>query len=464
MLFILPCVYIFSFLFAGYQLFQHKPQYILRFFIFGLPIYITALSLLNIYGLGNLMTLFQGMKELLVIGTLCFLIYHHTEYLTFTTTDKLVLAFFIYTGLYLFLPLGDYGFTQKLLAFKSLSFFPLIYFTGRFMQPKLINLNTNFSYIILVSIVAGIVLLVEKITNTHLQSLTGYADFHVRFFDTEPSGNFGLSWTFETSNGLKRFASIYGGPLELGVNTIFTLAAILALYTKDNFNFQLNKLGTIALLVSLLSIFFAISRASLVSYFLVIYVYAFITQKKDWLKLFYYGLAALTVMVLFYLQGDVYELIINTLNFSDSSSAFHVVQWLDGIEAIIAQPMGLGLGMSGRVSAAVGDNIGGENQLVIIGVQAGIVAVLIYLAIYIQLIRLALQQFKQKTGKIQKLALAVLLVKIGLIIPTFTANTESYVYIAYITWFCAGLLNTMSLYKNASNQNSIGLEKKLQHG
>lgn len=457
MLYLIPCAYVFSFLYALYQLIQQKPQYILRFFVFGLPVYITALSVLNLMGLGNMMTLFQGFKEIIVIGTLGYLIYHQTERIQFTLIDKLLIAYFIYTGIYILLPLGNYGIVQKLLAFKSLSFFPLIYFTGRLIDPKRVNLKTNFSLILLVSILAGIVLLGENMVNTHLQTYTGYAEYQLRFFDTEPSGNFGLSWTFETSNGLKRFASFYGGPLELGVNTIFTLAAILALYTQPNFSFRLDNLGKLAILVSVLSIFLAISRASLVSYFFVIYVYAIITYKKQWLQLFYAGAAIITIAVLFYLQGDVYDLIISTLNFTDNSSAFHVLQWLDGIEAISANPLGLGLGMSGRVSGAVGDNIGGENQLVIIGVQAGIIAILLYIAIYIGLIRLAVQQFKAKTGKIRQLALCVLLVKIGMIIPTFTANTESYIYIAYITWFCAGLLNTMSLYQSEKNSPTASI-------
>jgi hypothetical protein len=401
------------------------------------------------------MPLFQGFKELIVMGTLGYLIFNNAEITKFTSIDKLVLAYFFYTAVYLFLPLGDYGFSQKLLALKSLSFFPLIYFTGRLINPKLINLNTNFSFILIVSILAGIVLFGEAITNVHLQTFTGYAEFNRKFFDTDPYGHFNLSWTFETSNGFKRFASFFGGPLELGVNTIFTLAAILALYTKDDFGFHLNKLGALALTVSLLSIFLAISRASLVSYFLIAYVYAIITHKKKWLKLFYYGIVLLTILILFYLKGDMYEFIINTIDFSDSSSAFHVLQWLDGVEAIMAHPLGMGLGMSGRVSGAVGDNIGGENQLVIIGVQAGLVAVIIYLAIYIMLIRFCLKQFKQKTGKIKKLALCVLLVKIGMIIPTFTANTESYIYISYITWFCAGLINTMGMYQSSTSQKIV---------
>lgn len=451
MLFLIPCVYVFSFLFAGYQLFQHKPQYILRFFVFGLPIYITALSLLNQMGLGGFMPLFQGFKELIVLATLGYLIYNQTSKLQMTLIDQLVLAFFVYTSLYLFLPLGEYGFSQKLIALKSLSFFPLIYFTGRFIHPKLINLHVNFSYILIVSILAGMVLLLETLTNVHLQTYTGYAEFFIRYFDTDPSGNFGLSWTFETSNGLKRFASFYASPLDLGVNTLFALAAILTLYTSNNFNFQLNKLGVIASIVSMLSIFFALSRASFASYFLIVYVYAIITQKKQWLQIFYFFVVATSIVVLYYLEGDIYDLIINTINFTDNSSAFHVLQWLEGLEAIVAKPLGLGLGMSGRVSGAVGDNIGGENQLIIIGVQSGIIAILLYVAIYIALIRFSIQQFNCKKGKIRKLALFVLLVKIGMIIPTFTANTESYVYTAYITWFCAGLLVSMGSFKSVAN-------------
>jgi hypothetical protein len=455
MLNLIPCVYILSFLYAGRQLYLNQPQHILRFFIFGLPIYITALSLLNLLGLGMLMPLFQGFKELIVICTLGYLIFNKADIVKLTPIDKMVLAYFFYTAIYLFLPLGDYGFSQKLLALKSLSFFPLIYFTGRLMNPKLINLNSNFSFILIISILAGIVLLGEAITNEHLQTFTGYTEFNRKFFGIEPSGNFNLSWTFETSGGFKRFASFFGGPLELGVNTIFTLAAILALYTNDDFGFKMNKLGTIALTISLLSIFLAISRASLVSYFLIAYVYAIITHKKSWLKIFYTGVVILFILGMFYLQGDMYDLIVHTIDFSDTSSAFHVVQWLEGVEAIISKPLGLGLGMSGRVSGVLGDNIGGENQLIIVGVQAGIIAIVLYLAIYIMLIRFCLKIFKQKTGKIRKLALCLLLVKIGMIIPTFTANTESYVYISYLTWFCAGLINTLGMYESEPHQKMI---------
>ncbi len=446
MLYLIPCIYILSFLNAGYGLVKGKPQFILHFYIFGLPIYITSLSLLHQLGLGTFIPLFQGFKEIITLSVLIYLLSKKEISIQFTLIDKMVLLFLAYTSCYVLLPLGNYGIMQKVLALKSLSFFPFIYFTGRLINPQLIDINKLFHYILLVSIAGGIVLLGENMANEHLQIHTGYAEFFQSYFDTAPSGNYNLSWTFETSNGLKRYASFYGGPLELGVNTIFTLAAILALYSQDNNSFKLNQLGVAAMVVSLLSIVLAISRASMVSYFLVFYVFAIISQKKYWLKLFHYGMIGLTLLVLFYLKGDIYELIITTINFSDNSSAYHVLQWLEGIEAIASHPLGLGLGMSGRVSGAVGDNIGGENQLIIIGVQAGLIAVLIYLSIYYLIIKLCIEQFKKHQGKIKKLALCLLLVKIGLFIPTLTANVESYIYIAYLSWFCAGLLNSMSKY------------------
>lgn len=444
MLFLLPCIYLFSFLQALYRLLKKQPQYILVFFVIGLPIYFTSLSLTYQYGFEGWVPLFQSFKELIVLITLGWLVFIKKRVIVLRLPDKFMIAYLIYTFIYVLLPLGNFGFVEKLLALKGLSFFPLIYFTGRYMIPELVPLKHIFHYIFLVAILAAFVLGWEVWQYQHLQTLTGYAEYNERFFGAEPSGNFGLSWTFETSNGLKRFASFYGGPLELGANMILTLSACLAVVTTDDHRIKMNRIIFITLITCTLAVFFAISRASLVSYFAIMYLYAFITGKRLWLKVFHYALLAAVIVIAFYIKGDIYELIITTINFTDNSSAFHVLQWLEGLNAMSANPLGLGLGMSGRVSASTGDNIGGENQLIIIGVQTGVISMLLYLAIYIWIIQYSIKIFKSATGKTKRLALCILLVKTGLIIPTFTANVEAYVYISYFTWFCTGLLVTMN--------------------
>jgi hypothetical protein len=58
--------------------------------------------------------------------------------------------------------------------------------------------------------------------------------------------------------------------------------------------------------------------------------------------------------------------------------------------------------------------------------------------------RKALQLFKTQTGKIRRLALFIFLVKVGMLIPLFTSEAESYIYISYITWILTGLLINIS--------------------
>lgn len=442
-MFIFPGIYIVSFLIALYNVLQKKPGSILLFFVFGLPIYITSLSIAFTYGLKDFIPILQSFKEILVICTLGLLFYNRKKKLILHRLDYLMLSFAFLTAVFIILPVGEYGFMEKLLAFKSLSFFPFIYFTGRLMDPHSVDLNKYFHYICLVAILAAVVLAGELILNQHLQIYTGYADFNYYFFGQEPSGNYGLSWTFETANGIKRFASFFGGPLELGVNTLFTISVIAALATRDDNQIKPNLFVIVAFAMTLFSIIFAVSRASFASYFIILYVYSLVTKKKNWLKIFHYGAVAAAVLVLFWLQGDIYELIVSTIDFSDSSSAYHVIQWLEGIEAIGSKPLGLGLGMAGRVSIETSSNIGGENQLIIIGVQTGLIAIALYILIYANTIIACVKSLREAVGKQRKLTLSLLLIKVGLIIPVLTANVESYIYISYITWFCTGLLISM---------------------
>jgi hypothetical protein len=106
---------------------------------------------------------------------------------------------------------------------------------------------------------------------------------------------------------------------------------------------------------------------------------------------------------------------------------------------MIQYPFGLGLGSSGRVGISLQGNTGGENQFIILGVQLGIIAMLLYLSVYILLIKNAWKWFYKLAGKEKKVCLALLLMKIGFIIPMMTSELESSSYISYMTWFLSGL-------------------------
>lgn len=459
MLFIFPLIYVTSFFVAFREVLKGNRQGILIFLIFGLSIYTTAMSVAFILGLRNFIPYFQVFKEVLLLMVLSLNIASLKYRPRLHLIDYTILAFLLYTFLYAILPLGDQSFVNRLIALKSISFFVLVYFTGRLMDVRTIYISKYFNYILLLTIAAGLVLVGEVIFNQHLQTKTGFSDYVYYFFNVEPSGNYGLVWTFESEGGYKRFASFFGNPLEHANCTLMALAIIIALFTRDDNRFKINNMGALALFASFLSIVFAFSRGPFISYFLIIYAYALITKKK-YITHTIHAAVGVVILYLIYLftrfgqnNTGIVEVIMNTIDFSNPSSASHVIQWIEGIIAIINNPFGLGLGSSGRVAATLSENVGGENQYIIIGVQAGIIALLLYLSIYIMLIKTSLKWLPQLKGKERQICMAVLLMKIGLFIPLLTSEVESASYIAYINWFLSGLLLSIIMQPKAVQIN-----------
>ena len=443
-MFIFPIIYIALFIASLYFLKEKQPNGIFLFILFGLPIYTLSLSVSHLYGFTKMVPFLQTFKEITILG---FFLYAFSQLKTdnnWQTLDKIMLAFFCYNLLYVPLPVGGYSFFERVLAFKSLSFFPLVYFTGRIIKSEQIELNKAFHYIAILTLIAAGVLLIEVITYTHIQSISGYAGYNQYFFEQDPSGTYDLSWTFEIENGMKRFASIFSTPLELAAASLISLAAIAAIVTNQDNSYSFSKLSAIALLGSFFCINFALSRASLASYMLMLYCYAWFTNKKIILKTIHYAfIASVAVLVFISFESDFVDFIINSVTFTNASSVGHLIEWANGLESMIKSPLGIGLGSSGRISAFSGYNVGGENEFIIIGVQTGIIALGLYIAAYVYLIKKSYQIFKTNTGRIRRLALFLLLIKIGLIIPLFTSEAESYIYVSYTTWFLSGIFINM---------------------
>ena len=439
-LIIFPLIYLAAFLFALKEIIRGNRQAVFIFLIFGLPIYITTLSISFSLGLKDFIGILQTFKEALIVTLLGFQLYHLKERIRIHFIDYAVIAYFCYTFLYVLLPIGEQGFLERIISFKSISFFPLIYFCGRLMDLKQVYLNKYFHFILYLAIAAAAVVLVEYIRYQHFQTITGYADYHYYFYNFEPTGSYGLTFTFEAGSGMKRFASFFANPLEHASATLLALAVIAALYTSDNNKVKLDNFGIIVLIATQVSIFLALSRSAFLSYFLMIYGYAWLTGKKQLLRIIHLGILCAVLYYLFLLKNeDMQDFVISTLNFTDPSSAGHVLEWVEGITSMIRSPFGLGLGTSGRVAGSLGGNTGGENQFIIIGVQTGIIAMGLYLAIYISLLKNSFRWFYRLKGKEKQLCLALLLMKIGFMIPFLTSELESSAYISYMTWFFSGL-------------------------
>ncbi|MEI8109541.1 MAG: hypothetical protein WCH59_01015 [Chitinophagia bacterium] len=439
-----PIIYIASFFYGLLLVYKKDIRGFPIFVIGGLPIYIHALSVSHLYGLASIIPAMQACKEIMVFASFVMVLFTLHEKPKWHNIDKWMMVFLGASIIYLILPIGPYPFISRLLAFKSLSVFPLIYFTGRLCKASDINLNYLFSFICLVSIVAAVILFFfEFIPYEHLHTKTGFLDFHIQFFNAEESGNYGLFWTFETESGLKRFGSIFSSPLELAASTVLTLSVLLSLAGDRWMRFRYSKFYTASLLATLFCIIMAISRASLINYFLLFYCFAHITHQHKWVQYFHLAFVIVVILLIFVVQGDLLQFAIDTLRFQNASSIGHLLEWVNGLQAMAAHPLGMGLGASGRVAMETNDHVGGENQLIIIGVQVGIPVLLVYIIIYASTIRTALQMIHFSKGKQKRLAMAVVLLKIGILIPLLTSYVDSFNYITYITYFISGLCINM---------------------
>ena len=443
LVFIFPLLFLTSFLLGCYKILKGDPNGLFIFLIGGLPFYATSLSIFFLIGGKNVIPFVQATKELIILLSLGTLILQNKLLFKWTLLDRLILVFFVFSSVYVFLPLGPNGFMQRVLAFKGLSFFPLVYFCGRLFPLRKTHLEKYFVFILVLTITAAALSIGEYLIQTHLQAYTGYSDLNYYVYKQSPSGNYGLTWTFEIENGAKRFASFFSTPLEHAAATIVALAIIAGLYTEKSNQLFLSKFGWIALLATVASILLSLSRAAFLSYFTVILIYSFITKRREILSIFYLTIVLLILYLFSFSSQDILDFVIDTITFSNQSSVGHLVEWITGIESMIAKPLGLGLGASGGVLANEGDAVGGENQFIIVGVQIGVAGMLLYVWIHFYTIYLAYKNYKFLKGKEQKIAMTVLLIRVGLFLPMFTSNLDTYIYISYIMWFMTGLLGNI---------------------
>lgn len=456
MLFIFPLIYIVSFFVALKQIFKGNTEGVLTFIIWGLSIYLTAMSVSFTLGLKAYIPFFQFFKELVILSALILNILNLKKRPRFHIVDYVIFLYLGYLTLYVILPIGDQGVVTKLLALKSTSFFVLVYFTGRFTDPKVVYINKYFSYVILLTLAAAGVTLIEAATQTPIQYISGFFDYSFYFYNLSGEGDFGLYSMFNSSSGIMRFASFFTSPLEHAGATLLALAIILGLYTREDNKFTISNISLLALGATLVSIILSFSRAPMVSYCIIIYVYSLITKRKLIVNTIHTGfvIAGIYIVYLFIQfennHSGIIALVLDTIDFSDPSSVGHLAQWTQGVLAVIQNPLGLGLGTSGRVAASTSENVGGENQYIILAVQAGLIAASLYLAIIIIFIKISIKWVAHLKGKERKICIAILLIKIGFFLSSLTTEIESSTYLSYMNWFLSGLL--ISIITQASTK------------
>ena len=434
---------------------EGKWSYFIYFLAAFLPVYITSLSVIFLATRSpELLSVFQILKELIILLAVgIFIVYRKDLFrypLRLLATDWMMLGLLSLAFLYLLLPLGNASFLNKALYYKSMLMPGLVYFLGRNTQWDQAEIRRLFVLIFGVMFAAfGINLIENYLLQAHLQQFTGYALYNQVINNIDPTGNFGLTWTFETQAVTKRLASFFSDPLEMASSVLMGFAAglIWFLTTKREENWKY----LLVMLVSLGCLVFSASRAAFGAFFIMIFFVALVFRLYKLIGAGFLALLLFGIYVVFFASEDFYFFVLDTLTFENSSSVGHVVEWLLALDSMISNPLGIGLAMSGNFGSVEDElRVGGENQFLIYGVQLGWLGLLLYSLTLATGVRDSIRVFRSSTNTaIARVAFTGAVVKVGLLLPLFTANVEIYTYVSWLTWWMIGFsLREYSELKN----------------
>lgn len=423
--------------------FKRQWEYVIFFMCLYLPFYISILSIAyQASGSTFVVGIFQYLKELvLVLSLASFILFQRDPFgyvLKLNLIDKLFLAFLALATLYLFLPLGEATFVNKLLYLKNTLLMGVFYFLGRNTFFNDAQISRLFKCIMVIAVAAFVLNILETAVGIHFQNFTGYAAFNYSINGMEPSGNYGLAWTFETQTTGMRLASFFSDPLELASSCLLGFAVGLIWYLtskRENSTFFV-----LVMLASVGSLFFSSSRAAFAAFFIMIFFIAVVFRLYRLLALGVGLFAIFVLFVLFLASDDFYYFVYDTITFQNASSVGHVLEWLIAWDSMILHPEGIGLAMSGNTGSVEDElRIGGENQFFIYGVQLGVTGMFLYIAVLLFGISKSIQVFRKSPDlNMARIAFVAAVTKFGMLLPLFTANAELYLYVSLLTWWMLG--------------------------
>ena len=357
-----------------------------------------------------------------------------------TKLDLLFISFSVLIFFFMAFPIGEANLLEKIIYGKNLLLISLVYFLGRNINYSFLDLNFINKTLVILTSLSCLIALIEFSFNTHLHSFINYSSFYLDLYDINPTGNYGLSWTFERPGPIKRFGSFFADPLEFSSFLLIGLSIVL--FKINSSKTSINRMYYFIFFVFIITgIYISFSRSIIISVFLMFFINLILIKKyRLLLSLISVGFL-ISVGTYYYSSEETKYFILDTITFQNSSSLGHLVKWIQGILSITENPLGSGLGTSGN-SLSVDDqiSIGGENQFIIIGVQMGLLGLINYIGLIYYSIRNSYKLFNlEKDFQLKYLPFIVCCLKFALIFPLMTSNAEIYTFLSLFGWFIVGL-------------------------
>lgn len=313
----------------------------------------------------------------------------------------------------------------------------MVYFIGRGLPPRLPTLRRFLMAFVGVGVFSALVAAGEMLGLYSVPELVGLIEYMERTFEQESTGEYGLTWTFQTAFGLRRYSGITGNPLEAAMLSLLCIAFVVGLSTLRTSS---RTWIVCVLLVLMFGLASTVSRASTAGAIVVMSAALFVPGVGVARLLSFAGVAGAVILVL--TTPVLASFVRATVSLANPSAMGHYVEWMDGVRAVAENPLGLGLGTSGTLGTRLGVGIGGESQYIITAVQMGIVGLVSYLSAWAWTFVTGLRTFlRHRRSMLGAAALALVLARLGLAVPAASSAFETYLSISLPVWWLSGVIS-----------------------
>jgi len=337
--------------------------------------------------------------------------------------------------------------STQLLGLRQAVFFMLLYFVGR-ATPDLVDDSTirKIFLLVLVTSILGILerFLVPPIGLVALGVASYFNDFLGASAMTV-GNDWGLPtnyWAVLGGHQVRRAGSVYlsGQGFAVPFILFFPLITAWVFWHPRRSPWQVIGYGIVCTALLL-----TITRMTILVALFQCLLLLLMRRKPEWAVA---GLALTTMSFLaaMLLVPGFASFVFHTLAGQEASTAGHLSDWSNGAVAFIQQPWGFGLGTADVTAARTGlAHITGDNLYLTYAVQMGLIGVTLLLLVLGSIMGHALNLFHRgENATQQRMGAAIWVAKIGLMINGMTAVVFSSIIFAWLFFWLAGAVVTMS--------------------
>ena len=389
--------------------------------------------------------------------------------------DWMLIAFTAIALVYFLLPSsllhGPAGLTQRVLGLRVLLLLPGLYFFGRIFPPqRRADLTWVATLLVGCAALVGVFGMVELWivpTRQWLQWGVNQLSAWLGFTYHGPAGlpeNF-----FQTSAEgllLRRMVSTYVSPLGVAYTGLLVVPLAVPLLFKRSSRW-LWWFAAVAVILTLLGIFFSVTRLALVAVVLE-FALMYILWRRRWL-IPATLLVAITAVVMIYqypyfgplLDRDLQPVnprptVLHLVSQADPSGKEHLEQLLADLNFVRLHPLGAGIGASvHRFGGTAGT---GESAVFDAFGEVGVVGGLLYVAVYIMGIVYGLRAFLRNRDDplISALAVTAVIGGLALVPITLTSDVWSDFSVTFLFWWAVGYSVTLATGATATLSRVAG--------